>query len=115
MNLYIIAPSASQDLNVEAGEKLLIKFSQKCQQLAQFPNWGRSYSHIRPSLRGLPLDGYIIFSWVIDDTVEILRIVKYLSKINYTYLNTSCLLQECLLPIFTRKLILHDYLAVVKT
>jgi toxin ParE1/3/4 len=38
MNLYIIAPSASQDLNVEAGEKLLIKFSQKCQQLAQFPN-----------------------------------------------------------------------------
>jgi len=30
---------------------------------------------------------------------------KYLSKINYTYLTTSCLL-----PIFTRKLILHDYL-----
>lgn len=48
MNRYIIAPSASQYLNkiadyflavnVEAGEKLLIKFSQKCQQLAQFPN-----------------------------------------------------------------------------
>jgi hypothetical protein len=31
--------------------------------------------------------------------------LKYLSKINYTYLTTSCLL-----PIFTRKLILHDYL-----
>ncbi|RPH91627.1 MAG: hypothetical protein EHM73_01415, partial [Chroococcales cyanobacterium metabat2.561] len=30
---------------------------------------------------------------------------KYLSKINYTYLTTSCLL-----PIFTRKLVLHDYL-----
>jgi len=37
---------------------------------------------------------------------------KYLSKINYTYLTTSCLLPlaSCLLPIFTRKLILHDYL-----
>lgn len=86
MNRYIIAPSASQDLNkiadyflavnVEAGGKLLIKFSQKCQQLAQFPNWGRSYSHIRSSLRGLPLDGYIIFYRVTDDTVEILRIVS---------------------------------------
>ncbi|TRU01117.1 MAG: hypothetical protein EWV45_04665 [Microcystis flos-aquae Mf_QC_C_20070823_S10D] len=32
---------------------------------------------------------------------------KYLSKINYTYLTTSCLF-----PIFTRKSILHDYLAV---
>ncbi|AVQ73573.1 hypothetical protein B5D77_21755 [Microcystis sp. MC19] len=33
---------------------------------------------------------------------------KYLSKINYTYLTTSCLL-----PIFTRKLILHDYLTLL--
>lgn len=54
----------------------MIKFSQKCQQLAQFPNLGRSYSHIRPSLRGLPLDGYIIFYRVINETVEILRIVN---------------------------------------
>jgi hypothetical protein len=39
---------------------------------------------------------------------------KYLSKINYTYLTTSCLLPlaSCLLPIFTRKLILHDYLTL---
>jgi hypothetical protein len=38
---------------------------------------------------------------------------KYLSKINYTYLTTSYLLHECLLPILTRKLILHDYLSCV--
>ncbi|TRU06562.1 MAG: hypothetical protein EWV58_13995 [Microcystis aeruginosa Ma_MB_F_20061100_S19] len=39
---------------------------------------------------------------------------KYLSKINYTYLTTSCLLPFafCLLPIFPRKFILHDYLYV---
>jgi toxin ParE1/3/4 len=86
MSRYIVAPSASQDLNniadyflavnVAAGEKLFIKFSKKFQQLAQFPNLGRSYSHIRQSLRGLPLDGYIIFYRVVDDTVEILRIVN---------------------------------------
>jgi predicted nucleic acid-binding protein len=36
--------------------------------------------------------------------------VKYLSKINYTYLTPLLPLAPCLLPIFTRKLILHDYL-----
>jgi type I restriction enzyme M protein len=35
---------------------------------------------------------------------------KYLSKINYTYLTPLLPLAPCLLPIFTRKLILHDYL-----
>ena len=39
---------------------------------------------------------------------QALNSIKYLSKINYTYLTTSCLL-----PIFTRKLILHDYLTVL--
>ncbi|MCA2630101.1 MULTISPECIES: type II toxin-antitoxin system RelE/ParE family toxin [unclassified Microcystis] len=86
MTRYIIAPSASQDLNkiadyflvvnIEAGEKLFRKFYKKCQQLVQFPKLGRSYSHIKPSLRGLPLDGYIIFYRVINETVENLRIVN---------------------------------------
>lgn len=37
---------------------------------------GRSYACIKPSLRGLPLDGYIIFYQVIDDRIEILRVVS---------------------------------------
>ena len=83
MNRYIIAPSASRDLNdianhflninVEAGEKLFQNFNKKCNQLAKFPNIGRSYHHIKPLLRGLPLDGYIIFYRVMDKTVEILN------------------------------------------
>jgi toxin ParE1/3/4 len=65
MSVYIIAPSASRDLNqiadyflsrnLEAGEELFKEFNKKCQNLAKFPNIGRSYAHIRPSLRGLPL------------------------------------------------------------
>jgi toxin ParE1/3/4 len=71
MKKFIIAPTASRDLNkiadyfltvnVTAGEKLFQLFNQKIKQLTQFPLMGRSYNHIKPSLRGLPLKGYIIF------------------------------------------------------
>ncbi|TRV23291.1 MAG: hypothetical protein EWV40_08570 [Microcystis flos-aquae Mf_WU_F_19750830_S460] len=37
-------------------------------------------------------------------------LLKYLSKINYTYLTPPLPLASCLLPFFTRKFILHDYL-----
>lgn len=86
MSNYIISPSATKDLNqiadyfltrnLEAGEKLFKEFNRKCQNLANFPNMGRSYAYIKPSLRGLPLDGYIIIYQVIDDGVEILRVVS---------------------------------------
>ncbi len=71
MSNYIISPSATKDLNqiadyfltrnLEAGEKLFKEFNKKCQNLAKFPSMGRGYAYIQPSLRGLPLDGYIIF------------------------------------------------------
>lgn len=85
MSIYIISPSASRDLNqiadyfltrnLEVGEKLFREFNKKCQNIANFPNIGRSYAHIRPGLRGLPLDGYVILYKVLDD-VEILRVVS---------------------------------------
>jgi toxin ParE1/3/4 len=84
--LCLITQKVSRDLNaisdyffernVEAGERLGQEFSQKCAKLAQFSNLGKSYSHIRPLLRGLPLDGYIIFYEVTDDTLSILRVVN---------------------------------------
>jgi toxin ParE1/3/4 len=37
---------------------------------------GRSYAAIRPSLRGVPLDGYIILYEVIEDEITILRVVN---------------------------------------
>lgn len=52
------------------------EFKKKCQNLANFPNIGRSYAHIKPLLRGLPLNGYVILYQVIDDGVEILRVVS---------------------------------------
>jgi toxin ParE1/3/4 len=70
MSRFRISPSASRDLDriadyflehsIDAGEKLFREFNKKCLQLVNFPNMGRNYYQIRPNLRGLPLDGYII-------------------------------------------------------
>jgi toxin ParE1/3/4 len=121
MSSYLISLSASRDLNaiaeyfltrnVDAGEKLFQEFVKKCQYIAQFPNLGKSYSYLRPFMRGLPLDGYtavfkfmrytqkpgffkkpgffaprdvlhipaiccIIFYRVVDDGIEIVRVVS---------------------------------------
>ena len=83
---YSIAASASRDLNeiseyfmnrnVEAGERLIQEFNRKCNNLIQFSNIGRSYGHISPGLRGMPLQGYIILYEVTDDTVTILHVVS---------------------------------------
>ncbi|TRV00326.1 MAG: hypothetical protein EWV75_00850 [Microcystis wesenbergii Mw_QC_S_20081001_S30D] len=57
----------------------------------------------------------IIFPGVKVDSFIVAMVagaVKYLGKINYTYLTPLLPLASCLLPIFTRKLILHDYLLV---
>ncbi|MBD2774421.1 type II toxin-antitoxin system RelE/ParE family toxin [Iningainema tapete] len=86
MSQYIISLPASRDLraiadyfaveNVEAGEHLLQEFNQKCKQLASFPKMGRQYEALRSGLRGVPLDGYIIFYQIIDDGIEIVRVVS---------------------------------------
>lgn len=86
MSQYIISQPASRDLraiidyfaveNIEAGERLLQVFNQKCQQLVNFPNMGREYNNLRPGLRGLPLNGHIILYQTITDRIEIVRLVN---------------------------------------
>ena len=86
MNRYVINILASRDLNeiadyfaehsVEAGEHFFRAFNLKCQQLINFPNSGKSYVNIRPDLRGMSLEGYIIFYRILDDGIEILRVVS---------------------------------------
>jgi toxin ParE1/3/4 len=83
---YIISPSAIRDLEavsdyyakngVEAGERLLDKFNKKCRYLTQFPSIGRSYEHLQAGMRGLLVDNYIIFYQLLEDGIEILRVVR---------------------------------------
>ncbi|MEH2023445.1 type II toxin-antitoxin system RelE/ParE family toxin [Nostoc sp.] len=60
----------------EAGERFFSEFNRKCQQIVAFPNSGKSYAKIRPDLRGVSLQGYIVFYKVLDDGIEILRVVS---------------------------------------
>lgn len=86
MREYIISQPAIRDLelissyfadvNVEAGERLLQGFSKRCQQLASFPNIGRSYDDLQVGLRGLPLDGYIILYRATEERIEIVRVAN---------------------------------------
>lgn len=86
MSRYVINILASRYLNeiadyfaetnIEIGEKFFREFNRKCQQLVAFPNSGKSYAKIRTDLRGLPVEGHIIFYRVLDDGVEILRVVS---------------------------------------
>lgn len=86
MSRYVINILASRDINeiadyfaetnVEAGERFFSEFNRKCQQLVAFPNSGKSYAKIRPDLRGVSLQGYIVFYRVLDDGIEILRVVS---------------------------------------
>ncbi|MGB0562694.1 MAG: type II toxin-antitoxin system RelE/ParE family toxin [Spirulinaceae cyanobacterium] len=86
MRQFILAQQASRDLSeisdyflsqsVDAGERFVEKFGQKCQYLARFPYLGKSYAHIDPDLRGTPIMGYIIFYQIVDEGIEILRVVS---------------------------------------
>ncbi|ERT07922.1 plasmid stabilization system family protein [Lyngbya aestuarii BL J] len=86
MSRYVINILASRDINdiaeyfannnVAAGEEFFREFNRRCQQLVNFPNLGKSYAEIRPDLRGLSFKGYIIFYRLLDDGVEILRVLS---------------------------------------
>ncbi|MEA5619065.1 type II toxin-antitoxin system RelE/ParE family toxin [Cronbergia sp. UHCC 0137] len=98
MNRYVINILASRDLNeiaeyfsqnnLEAGEKFFQEFNRKCQQLVFFPNSGKSYLEIRDDLRGLPLEGYIVFYRVLNDGIEILRVVSGRRNLNSVFDDT---------------------------
>ncbi|GAB4206833.1 MAG: type II toxin-antitoxin system RelE/ParE family toxin [Coleofasciculaceae cyanobacterium] len=86
MRTLRITTPANQDLDaiseyfleqsIDAGDRFVETFNQKCKHLARYPYIGKSYAHLRPGLRGLLLMDYIIFYRVVGDDVEILRVVS---------------------------------------
>jgi toxin ParE1/3/4 len=86
MSQYIISPEAIRDLdeitsyfadrNVNAGDRLLDEFTRKCRYLTQFPLMGRRYTEVRSYLRGIPMQNYILFYRILDDGIEIMRVVR---------------------------------------
>jgi toxin ParE1/3/4 len=86
MSQYVISPEAIRDLdeitsyfadrNVNAGDRLLDEFTKKCRYLTQFPLMGRRYLEVRSYLRGIPMQNYIVFYRILDDGIEIMRVVR---------------------------------------
>jgi toxin ParE1/3/4 len=58
-----------------AADRLLVRFSQRFDELCEFPFLGPDRSELRESLRGLLVDGYIAFYVVETDRIVIVRIL----------------------------------------
>jgi len=58
-----------------AADRLLVRFSQRFDELCQFPFLGPDRSELRASLRGLLMDGYIAFYIVETDRIVIVRVI----------------------------------------
>ena len=58
-----------------AGDRALVRFSERFNELCDFPLLGPDRSELRASLRGLVIDGYIAFYLVEDDQIVIVRVL----------------------------------------
>lgn len=86
MSKYSLSQEAIRDLdeisdyfskvNIEAGERFVKRFADKCRNLIKFPSMGRIYVEIMPNIRGIPLDGYVILYQVKGEEIEIVRVVS---------------------------------------
>ena len=94
---YILSVEASQDIenildyflqrNIDAGEKFVKDFNNKCLNIVEFPKIGRSYRHIDSTLRGIPIDGYIIFYQLLENSIVIIRVVSGYRDIESLFLD----------------------------
>ena len=86
MNSYSLSDKAVQDLddicdyiaqqNPSAASKLFDAIRQKCRQVAEFPNMGKSYKRLSTDLRGFSVSDYIVFYYPRPDGIDIVRIVS---------------------------------------
>ncbi|MGB8702522.1 MAG: type II toxin-antitoxin system RelE/ParE family toxin [Thermosynechococcaceae cyanobacterium] len=61
---------------LDAADRLLQTINKKCRNLAIFPGLGRSRKELAPDLRSFPVEEYLIFYRLVEDGVEILRVVS---------------------------------------
>jgi toxin ParE1/3/4 len=86
MRLYLINAQAMRDLDeiaeyrgnldLDLADQFLQDFDRKCGQIAVFPMSGKAYSQLKPGLRGISWSGYVIFCRLMDDVIEIMRVLS---------------------------------------
>ncbi|MBD2605714.1 type II toxin-antitoxin system RelE/ParE family toxin [Scytonema hofmannii FACHB-248] len=62
--------------NPQAATRFIDAVEEKCKVLADFPNMGRSFDYLAPSLRGFSVGNYIIFYRSIEDGIEVERVLS---------------------------------------
>jgi toxin ParE1/3/4 len=62
--------------SLDAADRLLDTINKKCRNLAIFPSLGRCREELAPNLRSFPVEEYLIFYRLVEDGVEILRVVS---------------------------------------
>ena len=58
-----------------AADRMLARFSERFDELREFPYLGPDRSEFRASLRGLLIDGYVAFYLVEPDRIVIVRVI----------------------------------------
>jgi toxin ParE1/3/4 len=86
MSSYSFSDDAIRDLdeiceyiarnNPSAASQLFDRIRERCKVVAGFPNMGKNYSKVSPSLRGFIVDDYIIFYYAKADGIDIVRVVS---------------------------------------
>ena len=86
MSSYSFSDAAVRDLdeiceyiavqNSRAASQLFDRIRQKCKLVASFPNMGKAYSKLDPSLRGFVIDDYIVFYYPNSGGINIARVVS---------------------------------------
>lgn len=71
-----IADYIANQSGFDRADRFLNKLDAKFAKIAQFPNLGRQRDEILPGLRSIPMDKYLILYMVIEQNVEIFRVVN---------------------------------------
>ena len=61
--------------NPTAARRFVAGLRTRCRLLAEQPHIGRERPDVRPGLRSLPIQNYVVFYQLIDDTVEVVSVV----------------------------------------
>ncbi|MEM9008584.1 MAG: type II toxin-antitoxin system RelE/ParE family toxin [Cyanobacteria bacterium P01_F01_bin.86] len=75
-DLEAIIDYVAEQSSIDIAETVLTKVNQKCQQLMSFPGIGRKRDELSTGVRSVPVDNYLVFYRLIEDGIEVLRIVS---------------------------------------
>ncbi|HAX79630.1 MAG TPA: type II toxin-antitoxin system RelE/ParE family toxin [Cyanobacteria bacterium UBA11372] len=99
MNIYFVSPKAAGDIaqindylfstNPDIADRFLNVITQKFELLAKFPNMGRRRDELSSALRSFPVDDYLIFYRMVEEGIEIARVVSGYRDLEALFLETD--------------------------